>query len=269
MEKSEKIQKIIDKSRLLGERNGSLLFLPGDRSPRLTAGAGLKGSLQNLLKGYGRFYYFLLYAFSPVYGSLRPVKNILKQSGREKIVLNLGSGPNRYMGRKDIINVDIFSFNEVDIVADAHELPIDPNSVDLIINTAMLEHVEKPGKIVDEMYRVTRPGGCILCYLPFIVPFHPAPSDFFRWTSGGARKLFSRFSDVTIHVGGGPTSGMLWVFQEWLSTLLSFGSRTLHDILFLLLMLLTFPIKFLDIFLARFPTAENIASGFYITARKN
>ncbi|MFH0800860.1 MAG: class I SAM-dependent methyltransferase [bacterium] len=269
MEKSEKIQKIIDKSRLLGARNASLLFLPGDRSPRRTAGAGFKGFLQNLLKGYGRFYYFLLYVFSPVYGSLRPVKKILEQFGKEKIILNLGSGPNYYMGRKDLVNIDIFAFQEVDIVADAHDLPIAKNSVDLIINTAMLEHVEEPGKIVDEMYRVTRPGGYVLCYVPFIVPFHPAPSDFFRWTSGGARKLFSRFSDVTIHVGGGPTSGMLWVFQEWLSTLLSFGSRTLHDLLFLLLMLLTFPIKFLDIVLAWFPTAENIASGFYITARKS
>ena len=99
-------------------------------------------------------------------------------------------------------------------------------------------------------------------------PFHAAPDDFYRWTISGARELFSQFSEVDVFVGAGPASGFLWVLQEWLSILLSFGSKTLHDILFLTLMGLTWPVKFLDLFMVKLPYAENIASGFCVVAKK-
>jgi len=56
--------------------------------------------------------------------------------------------------------------------------------------------------------------------------------------------------------------------QEWLSILLSFGSKTLHDILFLALMVITAPIKMLDMLMVKLPYAEKIASGFYVIGEK-
>jgi len=132
----------------------------------------------------------------------------------------------------------------------------------------MLEHVIDPKTVVEEMHRILKGGGRVICYLPFIVPFHAAPFDFQRWTREGIRRLFSCFDHVEVSIGGGPTSGMPWVFQEWLSILLSFGNKMLHDIVFLILIVCTAPIKTLDILMVKFPYAEKIASGFYVIGQK-
>jgi len=209
--------------------------------------------------------------FSPVLinsFSQRKIRKILKNFDENSIILNFGSGPTYYMNRRDIINVDLYPFNEVDIVADVANLPIENETADLIINVATLEHVAEPKRVVGEMHRILKKEGRVICYLPFMVPFHAAPNDFYRWTVTGIQKLFSSFDHVEVSVGCGPTSGMLWVFQEWFSVLLSFGSKTLHDILFFALMGLTAPIKLLDVFMVKLPYAEKVASGFYIFGEK-
>jgi hypothetical protein len=119
------------------------------------------------------------------------------------------------------------------------------------------------------MYRILKPGGSILCFAPFMQPFHAAPFDFQRWTVPGLRVLFARFPYIRIGIGAGPTSGMLWVLQQWLAILCSFGSKVLHDIIFIILMAVTFPIKFFDFILIKHPYAEKIAGGFYILAGKS
>ena len=62
---------------------------------------------------------------------------------------------------------------------------------------------------------------------------------------------------------------MLWILQEWVAILFSFGSKKLHTILYLTVMCLTFPIKFLDYFLINHPMAKNISSGFIFIGKKN
>jgi len=136
------------------------------------------------------------------------------------------------------------------------------------MNLAMLGHVEHPERVVEEMQRVLRPGGDTLSYLPFMVPFHAAPHDYHRWTMSGARREFQDFDEVEVGVGAGPVSGMLWVLQEWLAMILSFGSVRVYDVLFLVFMVLSCPVKLLDLILVRHPCAHKIASGFYVLARK-
>jgi len=269
--KRDKIKSIIKPGVEYAIRNRAFCFLTGDRLPGKSAGNGFLGKIQGVLKHYGKIYYTLLYWFAPVFGSYayrKGLKKLLASYGKEDIILNLGSGPTYLQGRKDIINMDIFAFDEVDIVADVADLQIKDESVDFILNIAMMEHVKDPDRVVKEIHRILREGGKVFCYLPFMPPFHAAPDDFYRWTISGARELFSQFSEVDVFVGAGPTSGFLWVIQEWLSILLSFGSKTLHDILFLTLMGLTWPVKFLDLFMVNLPYAENIASGFCVVAKK-
>jgi len=252
-------------------KDKSISFLPGENKPSNTAGISLIGNIQDRLKRYGWLYYGLIQIFKPVWRSrslTALLQDLLLRYGTESVVLNLGSGPRVYKKRLDIINVDLFGFKEIDMIADASDLPIEDNVVDLVLNQAMLEHVKNPDVVVSEMHRILRPGGEALCYLPFISPFHAAPYDFNRWTVEGVRELFQAFDQTEIGIGGGPTSGMLWVFQEWLSLLLSFGSRRLHDIIFIILMSVTAPIKLIDIFLINHPYANRIASGFYILAKK-
>lgn len=246
----------------------------GNQSIKCTeikADTGLLASLQNFLKKNGKLYYLLLKLFAPVLASFayrKSTKRLLRKYDREHVILNIGSGPTYFNNRQDIINVDFYQYNEVDIVADITDLPIKDGKIDFIINIAVLEHVEKSHAAIREMFRILKPGGEVLCYVPFIVPFHGAPQDFHRWTRLGMEKLFSKFEILEIGIGCGPTSGLLWIFQEWIAILFSFGSKILHDVILLLLLIVTMPLKVIDIILVKFPHAEKIASGFYIIARK-
>ena len=272
MTKKDKIQKILIKDAHFTVVNNSYCFLPGDRTPLRTAGIGLLGKVQEWLKRYGKVYYSLLMFFGPVFTSLsfrRVIRQCLDKYTENQVIVNLGSGPQHFKGRTDIINVDLFAFDEVDIVADASCLPLENLSVDLIVNMAMLEHVHNPEVVVQEMYRILKPGGYVLSYVPFMVPYHAAPCVFYRWTRQGARRIFSCFDSINISVGCGPTSGLLYVLEEWLATLLSFGSKKLHDMWFILFMLILFPIKYLDIFINSFRFVSNVASGSGILASKS
>jgi hypothetical protein len=74
--------------------------------------------------------------FSPVQSSMafrRTIREMLKSNNEECVIVNLGSGPSYLRGRKDIINVDIFAFDHVDVLADAVDLPFEEETVDVTI----------------------------------------------------------------------------------------------------------------------------------------
>jgi SAM-dependent methyltransferase len=263
----EKAQKIS----LITKKGHTAAVKQDIKGQEISADKGFLGHLQTFLKRKGKLYYLLLDLFAPVLSSFackKATKRLLKKYGQESIVVNIGSGPTYFYNRRDIINVDFYKYDEVDMVADIIDLPIEDAKVDFIINIATLEHIEKANAAVREMFRILKPGGELFCYVPFIVPFHGAPQDFHRWTILGMEKLFSKFEILEIGIGAGPTSGLLWVLQEWAAILLSFGSKTLHDVILLVLLITTMPLKFLDIILVKFPHAEKIASGFYMVAKR-
>jgi len=271
LKKKQKIEDILSPDKDYTDQNDTYCFLPGDRNPQNTAGKGLLGNIQETIKRNGALYYLLLNTFAPVIPGRKfmgHLKSLLNSYDRGAVILNLGSGPHLIRGCDDVINVDLYAFDEVDIVSDASSLPIKDNCVDLILNIAMMEHAEAPGKIIGEMHRVLKKDGQFLCYMPFTAPFHAAPYDFHRWTIEGAKRDFSLFEYTEIGIGAGPTSGMLWTLQEWLAILFSLGSRTLHDMIFLALMIVTAPVKLLDLLLVHFPNAEKIASGFFVCGKK-
>ena len=224
-------------------------------------------SIKALFKKFPKLYAFLMKVVSPVY-SPNFTKKFVKDyiEGQKVTALNLGSGSTDI--HPDIINADCCDYENVNIVCDINSLPFIDSSIDRILNAAVLEHVPSPACAVNEMRRVLKPNGIVCCYMPFIVGFHASPSDYSRLTSEGLRILFKDFEIISLNVCGGPTSGMLWIFQEWLAMILSFGSKKLHLILYIIIMLITWPIKFLDIFFIKHPKAANIASGFLVTARK-
>jgi len=228
--------------------------------------------IKSLFKKYERFYSFLVNLISPVCPTTdlkKFLKRYVNPLDKDSIVLNLGSGNTNI---SDLVsNIDIFAYNNVDLICDITKLPFKDNSVDIIINLAVLEHIQNPQAVVDEIYRVLKPsegGGIVYSYFPFIAGFHASPYDFFRVTKEGMKELFKNFDVMEIKPGCGPTSGFLWIFQEWLAITLSFGIKPLYYLLFFIFMLTTFPLKFLDILLIHHPKAENIASGFIFIGKK-
>ncbi|MFC1574179.1 methyltransferase domain-containing protein, partial [Candidatus Latescibacterota bacterium] len=182
------------------------------------------------------------------------------------IAVNLGSGSSNISDK--VSNVDVFAYNNVDLTCSAEKLPFRNESVDVIVNIAVLEHLPHPESVIDEFYRILKKDGVIYLHFPFIQGFHASPDDFSRRTYEGIKVLLKDFEELDIHISGGPTSGFLWIFQEWIAIVLSFGIKPLYLVIFLASMLVTFPLKFLDIILRHHPMAKNIASGFVFTGKK-
>jgi len=230
----------------------------------------LRYRLQDKLKRYPGLYNWMVDIFCPIYSSRKVrmrQKELLEKHSGNGVIINLGSGVSSYGG--GVINCDICPYKGVDVVCDASAIPVENCSADLIINIALLEHVKDPQKVVDEMLRILKDGGELWCFVPFLQPYHAAPSDYYRWTGNGARELYKDFASLKIYSGGGPTSSMLWVVQEWLAILLSFGSHSLKDIFFLAFMVMSFPLKYLDMLLDIYPCSDSLASGYYIHATKS
>lgn len=230
----------------------------------------LRGDPLNRLKEtakqrLGRAYPLAIDALSPVL-TRNFVRPFLRSLDLDRdLVADLGSGTNRY--DPQVLCVDGGTYSNVDLVTDLRVLPMRGNTLSGIVSVAVLEHVSDPEAHVAEMHRVLEPGGRVLCFVPFMQPFHASPHDYQRYTHAGLATLFNQFEVLEIRVGAGPTSALVWVLQEWLALALSFGSRRLYRALVPLMWILS-PLKLLDLLLARHPEAGVAASGFVIEARK-
>lgn len=68
-------------------------------------------------------------------------------------------------------------------------LPVDDASVDVVLSTQVLEHVDDPGRYLREAHRVVRPGGRLVLSTHGSMFFHPDPVDYWRWTCDGLRRV--------------------------------------------------------------------------------
>lgn len=137
-----------------------------------------------------------------------------------------------------------------------------------MMNIAVLEHVKEPQAVVKEIYRVLKPGGRVLSVVPFIYPFHASPEDYQRYSLPGIEYLHKSFELVESGAFSGPVSGLLAVVQEFIASVLSLGVPALYNVLTIAMMLLTWPLKFLDPLFVKLPTAKNVAATFYFIGKK-
>lgn len=88
-----------------------------------------------------------------------------------------------------------------DIVADLNELlPIDSEVADTVISLSVMEHLREPQTMLNEAYRILKPGGVMILQVPFQWMVHESPYDFFRYTPYGLEYLLkkARFIDITV-----------------------------------------------------------------------
>lgn len=227
---------------------------------------GLLNWLKTTLRKSPGLYVFLIFLISPVCYSGLSAKRFLKRYAKGSLMLNIGSGVHK--PHPDIVNVDIFHYAGVDLVANAEELPFLTGSVDAVVCESLLEHVPRPEKIVAEMYRVLVSGGVMYIVIPFVYPFHASPNDFYRWSITGLKELLKEGNIEKIGVRAGPTSGLVGQLGTWFGVVFSFGYEPLYNVLSLVGLLLFFPLKFLDLLIGLYPTALHGAGQFYAVTRK-
>jgi len=100
-------------------------------------------------------------------------------------VLDIGCGNNKIKGA---IGLDISKDTQADIIWDlnSYPYPIEKDEVDKIYAKHVIEHVDDPIRFLNEVYRITKPGGsCFIetphfsCYVAYSEPQHKRYFSYF------------------------------------------------------------------------------------------
>jgi SAM-dependent methyltransferase len=181
-----------------------------------------------------------------------------------KKIINVGSGG--YDPVPGAVNVDPYRGGPNTIKAFGENLPFLDESVDVVFNGGLLEHVKEPQVIINEAWRVLKVGGELYIEFPFLQPYHEAPGDYQRWTLSGMRLLCRNFKELQTGITNGPGSGIAWILVEYAqlwpkSAFFKFVFKNSMKIL-------VAPLKYLDYFLLSRPDVSKVAGGMYFLGRK-
>jgi len=187
-----------------------------------------------------------------------------KRFGESSVIVDVGAQTASL--RKDVINLDLTAFKNVDLVGYALRLPLANDSVDLLVNTGLLEHVESIRAVLAEFYRVLKPGGVVYTEIPWMQGYHPDPTDFERLTFQGLARELVRFRVDEMEVSSGPFSNICWSVREALASLCT--KKQTFTWTWIIVGWLTFWVKYLDKLAVGKPYAHRFASSYYVIATK-
>lgn len=112
----------------------------------------------------------------------------------ESRILDYGCSSMRHRGMfpadAEYIGADLEGNDLADVfLGDDGCVPLEDNSFDVVFSTQVLEHVADPQLYLRECQRLLKPGGQLILSTHGIYVFHPCPTDYWRWTYPGLRKI--------------------------------------------------------------------------------
>jgi SAM-dependent methyltransferase len=196
------------------------------------------------------------------------LKGLLASVPDGALMINIGAGKTKL--HPTMKNLEIEAGPGVDYVGTALALPFADSSVDLIVTQEVLEHVSDPFLAMREIHRVLKVGGRAYVQLPFMIGFHPCPTDFWRFTDQGMMELARQagFAIPEVWQSVGPAVGFYRILVEFSAILFSRPFARLYRPLKGVFALLFFPIKWLDPLLRGHAESGRIPGGFFITVQK-
>jgi len=149
------------------------------------------------------------------------------QSG---ILLDVGCGNRPYQAWFSNVNTYIgmditaTAHSNVDVVASSLYLPFANQSIDLVICTQVIEHVEEPSQMLLEVNRVLKNDGLLMLSAPMYWRLHEEPYDFYRYTKHGLSYLLKKngFDLVELIQQGGAWRVVGQAFVNTLSAAITF-----------------------------------------------
>lgn len=146
------------------------------------------------------------------------LKNAVQQYAKGKLIdIGCGNKPYREMLKLYIhehIGCDIVqsSENSVDVICPANKIPLEANTFDTAFSTQTIEHVGDCQGLVNEAYRLLKPGGYFIVTGPMYWHLHEEPYDFWRFTKHGFNYLFEQAGFETVETT--PNGGKWALFGQ-------------------------------------------------------
>ncbi len=136
---------------------------------------------------------------------------------KDGLILDCGSG-RRDVYYENIVNFEIVDYDTTDVVGVGEKLPFIDNAFDAVISLSVLEHVKDPFLCAKEISRVLKPGGNLICCVPFMQPFHGYPKHYYNMTHQGLINLFDgllEFDKIEIDEAALPIWSLTWILRNY------------------------------------------------------
>jgi len=133
------------------------------------------------------------------------------------VVLDCGAGK-RPVYYPNVVNFEIVDYETTDVLGVGEELPFRDNAFDAVLSLSVLEHVRDPFACAAEIVRVLKPGGKLICCVPFLQPLHGYPHHYYNMTGQGLRALFERRLTIDKQIvprSTLPLYSLTWFVQSW------------------------------------------------------
>lgn len=189
---------------------------------------------------------------------------LLERLPRASLIADIGSGGR--LVSPDIITFDRFVTNNTKVIGDIHHLPFRSGSLDCIICTGTLEHVENPWLVVNEFFRVLKSGGMVYIATPFMQGYHPDPADYWRFTEEGLRTLCKSFKRLDSGCLMGSGSGLSWAITDFFRAFSD--GKFLSELFGIAARFMFVWVKYFDLVLKRKRNNALFASGYYFIGGK-
>ena len=154
----------------------------------------------------------------------RPIQQALRRALRELDAshapgLNVGCGATDLHPR--MLRVDVDPAARPDSLSSADGLPFADNTFSVAVSQEVLEHLREPQLALAELARVVRPGGLLYLQTPFIIGYHAAPADYWRFTNEGLAAMLQRAGLVveSLEPAVGPGTGLYRIIVEFAAVL--------------------------------------------------
>lgn len=104
-----------------------------------------------------------------------------------------------------------------EVLGDARRLPFADASFDAVLCAQMLEHVDRPDRVLQEIGRVLKPGGAGILSVPFVYNVHVGPHDFFRFSPFGIKALLAQagLKVKALRYQGGIGTATIQLLHNW------------------------------------------------------
>ena len=111
-------------------------------------------------------------------------------------ILDLGCGKQPYRQLyetqcKRVITGDLRKNKNISVLLEAEKLPFIDESIDLVLLTEVVEHMNNPQEALKEIVRVLGMNGFLIITWPLFYPIHDFPKDFYRFTEFGMRNTLN------------------------------------------------------------------------------